>query len=148
MPRRNLKGPMKTLTLALEIAGVLHLGLICAGAMMPRVVGLRSHLAALPPFVRQLFWVYYLFIGLCLVSFGTITIALAPALAGGGSLARAICIFFAAFWTLRLIAATFVFDMRPYLTNNWRRLGYHAINIVFVYLPIVYIWAALKGGHL
>jgi len=139
---------MKTLTLALEIAGLLHLGLICAGAMMPGVVGLRSHLATLPPFVRQLFWVYYLFIGLCLVSFGSITVALAPELASGGSLARAICLFFAAFWTLRLIAGTFIFDLRPYLTNPWRRLGYHAINLVFAYLPVVYVWAALKGGRL
>jgi hypothetical protein len=147
MPRRNLKGPMKTLTLALEIAGLLHLGLICAGAMMPGVVGMRSHLAALPPFVRQLFWIYYSFIGLCLVSFGTITVVLAPALASGGNLARALCIFLAAFWTLRLVAATFIFDLRPYLTNPWRRLGYHATNIVFAYLPVVYIWAALKGGR-
>jgi hypothetical protein len=138
---------MKNLTLALEIAGLMHLGLICAGAMMPGVVGMRSHLAALPPFVRQLFWVYYSFIGLCLVSFGTITVTLAPMLASGGNLARALCIFFAAFWTLRLFAATFVFDMRPYLTNNWRRLGYQVVNMVFVYLPIVYIWAAVKGGR-
>ena len=137
---------MKPLTLALEIAGVLHLGLICAGAMMPGVVGLRSHLATMPPFIRQLFWVYYLFIGLCLVSFGTITVTFAPVLAGGTNLARALCIFLAAFWTLRLIAGTFIFDLRPYLTSHWRRLGYHAINLVFAYLPIVYIWAALKGG--
>jgi len=138
---------MKTLTIALEIAGLLHLGLICAGAMMPRVVGMRSHLATLPPFVRQLFWVYYSFIGLCLVSFGTITVALAPAMASGGNLARALCLFLAAFWTLRLIVATFIFDLRPYLTNTWRRLGYHATNIVFAYLPIVYAWAAVKGGR-
>ncbi|HLX70592.1 MAG TPA: hypothetical protein VKV04_13280 [Verrucomicrobiae bacterium] len=140
---------MKTLnlTLALEIAGLLHLGLICAGAMMPGVVGIRTHLSGLPPFIRRLFWVYYAFIGLCLVSFGSITTALAPLLAAGGNLARSFCLFLAAFWTLRLIAATFIFDMRPYLTNNARRLGYHAINIVFVYLPIVYAWAAWKGGR-
>ena len=134
------------LTLALEIAGLLHLGLICAGAMMPGVVGMRSHLLGLPPFIRRLFWVYYSFIGLCLVSFGTMTLVLAPTLAGGGALARALCIFLAAFWTLRLIVASFVFDMRPYLTNNYRRIGYHATNVVFVYLPIVYAWAAWKGG--
>lgn len=140
---------MKTLnlTLALEFAGLLHLGLLCAGAMMPGVVGMRSHLAALPPFIRRLFWVYYAFIGLCLMSFGAITVTLAPTLAAGGALARVFCIFLAAFWTLRLVAATFIFDMRPYLTNNARRLGYHAINIVFVYLPIVYAWAAWKGGR-
>ena len=140
---------MKTnnLALALEIAGLLHLGLICAGALMPGVVGMRAHLTALPPFIRRLFWVYYAFIGLCLVSFGTISFVLAPSLVAGGNLARAFCIFLAAFWTLRLIAATFVFDMRPYLTNNARRLGYHAINMVFVYLPIVYAWTAWKGGR-
>ena len=64
----------------------------------------------------------------------------------GRNLARALCVFFAAFWTVRLIAATFVFDMRHYLTNTYRRLGYHAINLVFVYLPVVYAWAAWKGG--
>ena len=130
------------LTLLLQIAGVLHLGLMGAGAVMPTVVGMRSHLAAMPPFIRQLFWVYYSFIGLCLVSFSVITIVYADTLAGGGSLARALCAFFAVFWTLRLIAATFVFDLRPYLTNGYRRLGYHALNVVFAYLPVVYALAA------
>jgi FtsH-binding integral membrane protein len=140
---------MKTLnlTLALEIAGLMHVGLLCAGALMPGVVGMRSHLVALPPFIRRLFWVYYLFIGLCLASFGTITVVLAPTLAAGGALARALCVFLAAFWTLRLVAATFVFDLKPYLTNGYRRIGYHAMNIVFAYLPVVYAWAAWKGGR-
>src|SRR5690348_9709937 len=52
------------LTLLLRVAGVLHLGLMCAGLLMPRVVGIRAHLAKMPPFIRQLFWVYYAFIGL------------------------------------------------------------------------------------
>ena len=134
------------LTLALQIAGVLHLGLLGAGLLMPRAVKLRAHLAALPEFIRRLFWVYYTFIGLCLVSFGLITFALAGTLAGGSALARVLCVFLAAFWTVRLIAATFVFDVRPYLTNALWRLGYHATNIVFIYLPVVYLWAAWKGG--
>ncbi len=130
------------LTLLLRIAGVLHLGLMCAGLLMPRVVGMRAHLAAVPPFIRQLFWVYYAFIALSLVSFSAITIVFADTLAAGGALARALCAFFAVFWTIRLIAATFVFDMRPYLTNPGRRIGYHALNLVFAYLPIVYTLAA------
>jgi hypothetical protein len=131
-----------TLTLLLQIAGVLHLGLMSAGLLMPRVVSMRRHLAALPPFLRQLFWVYYTFIALCLVGFSAITIVFADTLAGGGALARALCAFFAMFWTLRLIVATFVFDMRPYLTSRYRRVGYHAINVVFAYLPVVYALAA------
>ena len=139
---------MKTtnMTSLLVIAGVLYLGLICAGALMPRAVNLRANLATLPTFLRRLFWVYYAFIALCLVSFGLVTVIFAETLAAGSGLARAVCAFLAAFWMLRLIVATFVFDVRPYLTNAWWRLGYHATNIVFIYLPVVYIWAAWKGG--
>lgn len=136
-----------TLTLLLQIAGLLHLGLICAGLLMPKVVGLREHLVTLPSFIRQLFWVYYSFIGLCLVSFGLLTFTLAGTLAAGGTLARALCLFLAAFWTLRLIAATFVFDLVPYLTNFPKRIGYHAINLVFAYLPVIYLLAAWKGAR-
>jgi hypothetical protein len=132
------------LSLLLQIAGVLHLGLMGAGLLMPRVVRMRWHLYTLPPFIRQLFWVYYTFIALCLVGFSIITIAFADTLAAGGSLARALCAFLAIFWTLRLIVATFVFDMEPYLTTWYRRVGYHAINIVFAYLPIVYAIAATR----
>jgi hypothetical protein len=139
---------MKTMNLIvlLQIAGVLHLGLMCAGALMPRAVNLRTNIAPLPPFIRKLFWVYYSFIGLCLVSFGLITFIFAPTLAAGGGLARAVCLFLALFWTVRLVAATFVLDVRPYLTNIFWRLGYQATNIVFIYLPVVYAWAAWKGG--
>lgn len=139
---------MKTihLILLLQIAGALHLGLLCAGALMPRAVRLRQHLAALPPFIRRLFWVYYSFIGLCLVSFGLMTFTFAGTLAAGGTLARALCALLAAFWLVRLFAATFVFDVRPYLTHPLWRLGYHATNVVFVYLPLVYAWTAWNGG--
>jgi len=136
----------KTLTPLLQIAAILHLGLLSAGLMMPAVVDLRTHLATLPEFIRRLFWVYYSFIGLCLVGFGCLTFGLAETLAGGSILARALCVFFAAFWTLRLIAAIFIFDLSPYLTTRFRRVGYHATNIVFACLPIVYLLAAWNGG--
>ena len=136
------------LTLALQIAGVLHLGLICAGALMPRTVNLRQHISSLPPFIRRLFWVYYTFIGLCLVSFGLLSVTFADVLADRSNLARAVCAFLAVFWLVRLIVALFVFDMRPYLTNTFRRIGYQATNIVFACLPVIYAWAAWKGGRL
>jgi hypothetical protein len=134
------------LILFLQLAGLMHLGLLCAGALMHRAVNLRQNIAVLPTFIQKLFWVYYTFIALCLVSFGLITFVFAGTLAAGDGLARAVCAFLAVFWTIRLIAATFIFDVRPYLKNNLWRLGYHATNIVFAYLPVVYVWAALKGG--
>jgi hypothetical protein len=134
------------MTLLLKLAGVLHLGLLCAGALMPRAVNLKASLVTLPPFIRRLFWVYYAFIGLCLVSFGLMTFVFAETLAAGSGLARALCAFFSIFWTIRLAAATFIFDVRPYLTSRFWKLGYYATNVVFAYLPVVYVWAALKGG--
>ena len=128
--------------LILKLAALTHLGLITAGLLMPGVVGLRTHLAGLPPFVRSLFWVYYSFIGLSLVSFGLGTFLLAEDLASGTRIARAVCGFLMVFWTVRLVAAHFVFDLRPYLTDPWRRIGLHLANLVFAVLPVVYGWVA------
>ncbi len=136
---------MKLINL-LQLAGLMHLGLIAAGAAMPRAVKLREHVGVLPPFIHRLFWVYYSFIGLVLVGFGALSFFLASELATGTPLARAACGFLALFWTMRLCVAVFVFDVRPYLTNALWRIGYHATNLVFALLPIIYASAALTGG--
>jgi hypothetical protein len=132
------------LPLCLQIAGLLHIGLVCAGALMPRAVNLRDHIRGLPMFIRRLFWVYYAFIGLTLISFGIITYALAKPLASGTVLARAVCWFLVAFWTLRLLVSAFIYKVKPYITNAMWCLGYHATNVVFLYLVIVYAWGAVS----
>jgi hypothetical protein len=131
---------MKLVTL-LQLAGMMHAGLLCAGIMMPRVVEMRTHVAVLPAFLRDLFWTYYLFIGGCVLGFGCVTFFYAQELAGGEVLGRVIAGFLAVFWTARLAVAGFVFKMEPYLTN-WRfRAGYALVNAVFVYFVIVYALA-------
>lgn len=134
------------LTTLLQIAGLMHIGLVWAGATMPRTVKLAEHLKPLPQFIRNLVWVYYGFIALILVSFGTLTFLFANEIAAGQPVARGLCILMATFWTLRLIVAAFFFDVRPYLTNWFYRAGYQATNLVFVYLVAIYLWAAWKGG--
>ncbi|MEO5958329.1 MAG: hypothetical protein ABIZ49_00110 [Opitutaceae bacterium] len=130
------------LELALKLCALAHLGLIAAGALMPRATGLWQECEKLSPFARGLFRTYYAFIGLCLFSFGLGSWVFAPELASGTTLARAACAFLAAFWTLRLVAA-FALDVRPYLANDWWRLGYGATNVVFGALPFVYAWGAI-----
>ena len=134
------------LTVALQFAGLLHSGLIAAGVLMPHAVNLRTNLTLLPSFIRRLFWVYYVFIGLSLVSFGAVSFFLADALASGTILARAVCGFLTVFWTIRLFAAAFVFDVKPYLTNTFWKTGYQATNVVFALLPLIYGWAVIAGG--
>ena len=131
---------------ALQLAGVMHLGLMAAGLMMPRAVKLRDHVATLPPFIRRLFWVYYSFIALFLTGFGALSFFLAAELASGTALARAVCGFLSIFWMVRLFVAAFVFDVSPYLTSAFWRTGYHATNVVFALLPVIYGWAAIARG--
>ncbi len=130
--------------LVLKLAALPHLGLIAAGLMMPRVTGLWADARKLTPFAGALFRTYYAFIGLCLVGFGAGSWFLARELASGTPLARAACGFLAVFWLIRLVAALWVLDVRPFLTNAWWRLGYHATNVVFCALPCAYAWVALK----
>jgi hypothetical protein len=113
---------------------------------MPRSVNLSGHLKSVPPFIRRLFWVYYTFVGLVLVSFGTLTFAFAEEIARGEPVARGLCILMAVFWMVRLVCAVFVFDVRPYLTSALYRIGYQATNAVFGYLLGIYLWAAIFGG--
>ncbi len=132
------------LELALKFAALAHLGLIAAGMLMPRATGLWTECAKLSPFARGLFRTYYAFIGLCLFSFGLGSWCFATELAGGSPFARAVCGFLALFWTVRLVAAIWVLDVRPYLKNAWWRAGYHATSVVFGALPPIYAWAALR----
>src|SRR4051812_10790731 len=143
----RLRMSASTLTILLKIAALLHLGLLWAGASMPRAVNLRIHLSTLPPFIRRLFFVYFSFIGLTIAGFGSLTFFFARAMAEGEPLARALCGLLTVFWTLRLIVATFIFDLRPYLTSVYRRAGYHLLNLVFIYLQVVYAIAVWKGVH-
>src|SRR5688572_18569271 len=105
---------MRLVTL-LQLAGLSHLALLAAGIMMPRVVEMRSELEKLPCFLRQLFWTYYLFIGATLLGFGVLTFIGADYLARGEPFARAVAIFLALFWLIRLAVAVAVFRMEQYL---------------------------------
>jgi len=74
------------------------------------------------------------------------TFTFAGPMAAGEPLARALCLFLTLFWTARLAIAAFVFDVRPYLTSRFYRLGYQTMNLIFIYLVAVYAWASLARG--
>jgi hypothetical protein len=135
---------MTTEIILLKLAALTHLGLIAAGLLMPKVTGLWADTKKLSPFAQGLFRTYYAFIGLCLVSFGAGSWIFAAELAGGTALARACCGFLALFWAIRMAAAIWVLDVKPYLTGPWHKVGYQLTNIVFGSLPFLYAWLALR----
>jgi hypothetical protein len=131
---------MKTL---LQVAGAMQFTILIASAITPRVLDWRTHLAALHPFLRKLFWVYGCFIVLVIIGFATLTLLHAAAMAAGEPVARSLCVFIGIFWAARLLVQFFVFDAQPFLTNWFYKLGYHALTIGFAFLVIVYGWAVM-----
>jgi len=130
------------LTLALYFGGLCHFGILIASALTPGALNWRDHLATLPVLLRQMFWVYGAFIVLMIVSFGLITVFLAPELADGSPVARAFCGMVAVFWVARLGVQFFVFDPTPFLTRLVYKVGYHLLTVIFVTLVAIYTWGA------
>lgn len=134
---------MKTL---LYLAAVCQLGILIAGALVPRVLDWRNSLADLHPFIRRLFWVYGCFIVLTVVGFALLTFANAEAMAAGNPVGRSLCLFIAIFWAARLFVQFAIFDPRPFLTNWFYKIGYHTLTVVFVLLVAIYTTAAVSPG--
>ena len=135
---------MITLHHLILLGGLGHFAILLASAQVPRVLDWKHELAPLQPFVRQLFWVYGAFVVLVIAGFGMVTLMNVDALAAGSQLARGIAALVAVFWAVRLAVQCFVFDARPFLTNAWRRLGYHALTAAFVFFTLLYGYLALR----
>jgi hypothetical protein len=134
---------MFTMHRLIFMGGVLHLGILIASALVPGVLDWRRELDKLRPLMRQLVWVHGVFIVLTIIGFAVISLIAPRELASGTTLARAVCAFVAAFWLCRLGVQLFVFDARPFLTNAYLKLGYHALTIVFLILVATYGFAAV-----
>ena len=132
---------MKTL---LYLAAVCQLGILTASALVPRALNWRKNLASLHPFIRRLFWVYGSFIVLIVIAFSLLTFTNAEAMASGDPVARSLCLFIAVFWSARLFVQFAIFDARPFLTNWFYKIGYHALTVVFVLLVAIYVTAASR----
>lgn len=135
---------MVSLETLIWISGLAHLGILGVAALVPAKLDWRSALAPLPAALRQLMWVYGVFIFLTVLGFAALSLALAPDLAAGTALARAVCGGVAVFWLIRLAVQLFVFDLRRYLDRWYWRWGYHGLTPVFLFLAVVYGVAALR----
>lgn len=135
--------PLITLENLLLLAGLGHFAILCASALVPKVLDWKTTLEPLPPFLRTLFWVYGVFIVLTIIGLGTLTLFHADAMVKGEPVARGLAAFTAVFWGARLFVQLFVFETGPYLTNAWLKLGDHVLTAAFVFFTTVYTVAAL-----
>ena len=130
----------------LQLAGFLQLSILIASALVPRVLDWRRNLAGLNSFLRKLFWVYGTFIVLVIIGFAALTLLHAGAMARGQPVARSLCVLIAIFWAARLFVQIAVFDARPFLNMWFYKVGYHTLTLIFLYLVLIYAWAAVLPG--
>lgn len=133
------------LQLLLILAGVFHFFLLPLSLSLPKIVNLREELGKLNPFVAQIMWVYAGYILLMIIVCGVLSFFVARPLLEGETLAIAVGVFLAVFWTLRLGLAVFFYHPREYLTGWVRQLGYRMLTVLFAYWVIVY-WTAVWWG--
>src|SRR4051794_1118833 len=122
----------------IRLAGIGQLCILVASALVPFKLSLKRDLASLPTLHRQLFWTYGGYVVLGIVTLGTISLTCADELAGGSRLARAVCVYGAAFWGVRLCLQA-VFDSKPFHTAWWLTVGYHTLTVLFLSFTVVYV---------
>ena len=95
---------------AIQAAGFVYLGIIAANIPLPGRLRVRERLAGVPRFIRQIFYVHWIYIVIVLGLFAALCFAFPRDLAGNSALGRFLSGFMCAFWLLRIILQIFYYD--------------------------------------
>ncbi len=134
---------MSTMILAIRVAGGIHLAIIAANVPLPGKLKVRQHLAPVPNFIRQIFFVHWIYIVFVLGLFSALCLFFSAELAGGSLVGRFLSGYMAVFWLLRIVLQLTYYDRGVRRENPLLDAMYLAALIV---LSIVFSLAALGGG--
>ena len=98
------------MTRAIWGAGVVHAGIVLANIPLPGRLRVRERLAPVPRFLRQIFYVHWIYIVIVVGLFAALCFGFAPELAGASVLGRFLSGFMAGFWLLRIGLQVFYYD--------------------------------------
>jgi hypothetical protein len=99
-------------------AGVVHVGIMGANIPLPGRLRVRERLVGVPNFIKQIFYVHWIYIVIVLGLFAALCFGFAPELAGASALGRFLSGFMAGFWLLRIVLQIFYYD-REIRRENW-----------------------------
>src|ERR1700756_622220 len=92
-------------------AGAVPAGIVLANIPLPGRLRVRERLAGVPHFLRQIFYVHWIYIVIVLGLFATLCFGFASELTGGSLLGRFLSGFMAGFWLLRIGLQVFYYDV-------------------------------------
>jgi hypothetical protein len=137
---------MNPMMQAVRLAGGIHLAIIAANIPLPGKLQVRQHLATVPRFLRQIFYVHWIYIVLVLGLFSTLCLAFPAELAGGSALGRFLSAFIAAFWLLRVVLQWSYYDREVRRANRVLDAMY---GVALIVLVVIFSLAAVgtAGGN-
>jgi len=113
-------------------AGAVHVGIMAANVPLPRRLMVRERLAGVPRFIRQIFYVHWVYIVIVLGLFAGLCFGFAPELAGASGLGRFLSGFMAGFWLLRILLQVVYYDREVRRENRGLDLIYLGALVVLV----------------
>ena len=135
---------MDKMILAIRVAGGIHLAIIAANIPLPGKLRVRRHLATVPAFIRQIFFVHWAYIVLVLGFFSALCLGFPAQLASGAGLGRFLSGFLAVFWLLRIVLQWTYYDRELRRQNRGLDAMY---TLALVVLSVVFSLAAMGGGN-
>ena len=120
-------------------AGAVHVGIMAANVPLPRRLRVRERLAGVPRFVRQIFYVHWVYIVIVLGLFAALCFGFARELAGASGLGRFLSGFMAGFWLLRIVLQIVYYD--PEIRRENR--GLDTLYLVALVLLVVVFGVAV-----
>ncbi len=127
-----------TLSLHLQIVGILLVLLGVSHAFFNRYFGWEQELAAVSLLTRRVFFVHSFFIALGVVLAGAVSFLYADALLRPTALNRALLAAMATFWLCRLLAQFFAYDSAIWRGDRFRTFMHVAFALLWCYVTATY----------
>jgi len=108
----------------LWVAGAIQMAILFSNAVLPAKLNVRTGMASVPRFLRQVFIVHWIYIVLTVSLFSLLCFFFARDLAGGSRLGRFLCMAMGMFWGLRLPLQLFYYDAELRRRNRLLDLAY------------------------
>jgi len=125
---------MKALTQVRLIwaAGAIQAGIVLVNGVLPERLRVRETVKDVPLFIRQMFYVHWIYIVLTVGFFSALCFGFARDLAGASLLGRFLSAFLGGFWLLRLALQCFYYDREVRRANRWLDAVYLASLIALL----------------
>ena len=126
------------LPVLIQLSGWCQIILILGSLGIPTVLGWKEKLTPLSTLIRQMFWVYSLYIWCTNLSFGLLSAFGAPYLLDGTPLATCVTGFIFGYWLLRMIVQWTYFDISEIPQTPFNVAAKWLLELLFLGLMLVY----------